>query len=206
MAESSELVSVNRDALDRLKARAGAAATAIRGEAGHMKGAATVGAVGALIAYLANVDEVKNADMVKKTWWLLPLAVLALGYYLHRKGSPHAKPILASGGFLLVQAYQRRPKPGAAPAVPGVPAQVQGPNTGDPMVGMLYPSGGGAAWLQDPAGNWQKVQLPPQLAAMSHFPQFSAPSFLTGANNTQGIDSDAEAARQLADAVWSEAA
>jgi len=157
--------------------------------------------VGALLAWLATTDMVKNWKYTKENWWLLPLAVLALGWFLKNRGYKDGPAILTFGGALLVQAYQKHRDEEAAkkPAAPTAPSgtlpaggNVAGPDTGAPY-----------AWLQDPYGQWVKVTLPaalPQYAGT--FRALPSPANHNTAAPTQ---EDYEAAQQLAAAAFAAA-
>jgi hypothetical protein len=161
--------------------------------------------VGALLAWLAGTDMVKNWKYVKENWWLLPLAVLALGWWLKNRGYKDGPAILTFGGALLVQAYQKhrdeeaakKPAGGTAPSgtVPAG-AQTAGLDTGELPAGTY-------AWLQDPFGRWVKVSLPaalPQYAG--NLRALPAPANTNTAGPTQ---EDYEAAQQLAAAAFAAA-
>jgi hypothetical protein len=157
--------------------------------------------VGALLAWLAQTDMVKDWKYVKENWWLLPLAVLALGWWLKNRGYKDGPAMLTFGGALLVQAYQKHrdeaeKKPTTTTPSATVPANTAGPDTG------ALPAGA-YAWLQDPFGRWVKVELPaalPQYAAS--FRALPAPSNTNTAGPTQ---EDYEAAQQLAAAAFAAA-
>ncbi|TKC94581.1 hypothetical protein [Polyangium fumosum] len=171
MAEAvSEFVPVRRDVLANLQASAAAGAT-LREYGTRAREAAVTEAkalpatarslvqpigVGAVLAYIATLDDVKNSETVKKRWWLLPVALLAIGYILRRKNSPHASAVLTAGAVLFVQAYRNRPKeePQAqAPAKPG------GDTAGVPQaLPVMHPIDDRTAWIQS-GGQWVRVQL-----------------------------------------------
>lgn len=154
--------------------------------------------VGALLAYLVQIDAVKNWETAKKHWWLLPLAVLALGWWLKNRGYKDGPAILTFGGAMLVQAYQKHRDDEAAkrPAQTNPSAQVAGPDTG--AVGP-----GNYAWLQDPFGRWVKVSLPASLPQYAgNFRALPSPANTNTAAPTQ---EDYEAAQQLAAAAFAAA-
>ncbi len=116
--------------------------------------------VGALVAVAANMDEFKNSETVKKHWWLLPLAILALGYIMRRRESPNANAVLAVGGMLFVQAYRNRPKEDAKAAKS---TDTSGPTIS--QIPTMHPIDERTAWIQS-GGQWVRVQLtaPPRPA------------------------------------------
>ena len=152
--------------------------------------------VGALLAWLANTDMVKNWKYAKENWWLLPLAVLALGWFLKNRGYKDGPAILTFGGALLVQAYQKHRDEEAAkkPAATNPSAQVAGPDTGAP---------GTYAWLQDPYGQWVKVSLPASLPQYAG--SFRALPSPANHNTAAPTQEDSEAAQQLAAAAFAAA-
>jgi len=112
--------------------------------------------VGAIIAYVATMDDVKNSETVKNRWWLLPVALLVVGYILRRKSSPHASAILTAGAVLFVQAYRNRPKEEAKPAANAKASDTAGPTfSGVPT---MHPIDDRTAWIQS-GGQWVRVQL-----------------------------------------------
>ena len=52
------------------------------------KGVLLIAGAGAIVALLANLDDLKNSESIKSHWWLLPLGVLAIGYMLRNRGNP----------------------------------------------------------------------------------------------------------------------
>lgn len=166
--------------------------------------------VGALLAWLANADFVKNWQLAKDNWWLMPIAVLALGWWLKNRGYKDAPAILTFGGVLLVQAYQRHQQdeedkkkapPAAAPA--NIPAnQPASPNAAGFDTGAIHPMGN-YAWLQDPYGRWVKLAMPAALPAAlpnyaNRFGALPAANMNTGAPTQE----DYEAAQQIAAATF----
>lgn len=116
--------------------------------------------LGAVIAYIASLDDVKNNETVKKQWWLLPVALLVAGYVLKRRNSPHANTILTAGAILFVQAYRNRPKEEEKKAEAPAPNKLRaGGDTGAPsVVPTLHPIDDRTAWIQS-NGQWVRVQL-----------------------------------------------
>jgi hypothetical protein len=111
--------------------------------------------VGAIIAYVATMDDVKNSETVKTRWWLLPVALLVVGYILRRKSSPHASAILTAGAVLFVQAYRNRPKEDKTASTPPK-NDTAGPTfSGVPT---MHPIDERTAWIQS-GGQWVRVQL-----------------------------------------------
>lgn len=112
--------------------------------------------VGAIIAYVATMDDVKNSETVKSRWWLLPVALLVVGYILRRKNSPHASAILTAGAVLFVQAYRNRPKEDKAASGGSKAVEAAGPNYATPPT--MHPIDERTAWIQS-GGQWVRVQL-----------------------------------------------
>lgn len=130
----------------------------------NLKSAAVPIGIGASLMWLANSDMFRNADLIKKHWWLLPVAILAVGYMLSRSKDPRnrnqAKTVLAIGGGLLVLCYQNRPEAKAnTSAKPGETGAI------DPyrVAQQLIPADNGFAWLQGPTGQLVRVELAPML-------------------------------------------
>jgi len=113
--------------------------------------------VGAIIAYVATMDDVKNSETVKSLWWLLPVALLVVGYILRRKESKHASAILTAGAMLFVQEYRNRPKEDAKTGTPNKKASdTAGPTFAAPPT--MHPIDDRTAWIQS-GGQWVRVQL-----------------------------------------------
>jgi hypothetical protein len=158
--------------------------------------------VGALLAFVANWDMIKNSEYVKKYWWLLPLAVLAVGWIAKKKGYKDAPALLTFGGVLLVQAYQKHRDEEAKKSAP--PQQPASPTTaGFTDTGALHPMGN-YAWLQDPFGKWVKLALPASLPQMlpSYAANFRALPAPANSNTAGPTQEDYEAAQQLAAAAF----
>ncbi|MDC3988677.1 hypothetical protein [Polyangium jinanense] len=173
MAEAaSEYVPVRRDVLANLQASAAAGAATLREYGNRAREAVVTEAkafpstarslvqpigVGAVLAYIATLDEVKNSETVKKQWWLLPAALLAIGYILRRKNSPHASAVVSAGAVLFVQAYRNRPKEEPQAQAPAKPAG--GDTAGVPQaLPVMHPIDDRTAWIQS-GGQWVRVQL-----------------------------------------------
>jgi hypothetical protein len=112
--------------------------------------------VGAIIAYVATMDDVKNSETVKSRWWLLPVALLVVGYILRRKSSPHASAILTAGAVLFVQAYRNRPKEETKTTSTTPKSDTAGPMFAAPPT--MHPIDDRTAWIQS-GGQWVRVQL-----------------------------------------------
>ena len=202
---SSEFVPVRRDVLADLQAAAASAASAGVGRVGQVvvteaqaipstvKATVAPLGVGAVLALIATMKDVQNNETVKEHWWLLPAAVLLVGYILRRKNSPHASAVLAAGAVLFVQAWRNVPpkkKEGqAAPApAPSSPVKPAGDTAGIPI---MHPIDDRTAWIQS-GGQWVRVQLgAPVRPALPAPAQSAAP-----ANTNQ------DAAAQLAAAAF----
>lgn len=134
------------------------------------KGVLLIAGAGAIVALLANLDDLKNSESVKSHWWLLPLGVLAIGYMLRKRGNPYGTAVLAVGGALFAIAYQLHSKNAAAKAPPPPPApqqfapDVQGPYMAAlPDVGAIpgLPGNGFRyAWVQTPDGQMVRIPMP----------------------------------------------
>jgi hypothetical protein len=134
------------------------------------KGVLLIAGAGAIVALLANLDDLKNSESVKSHWWLLPLGVLAIGYMLRKRGNPYGTAVLAVGGALFAIAYQIQSKHAAAAPKPPAPApqqfapDVQGPYMASlPDVGAMpgLPTGYGRfAWIQTPDGQMVRIPMP----------------------------------------------
>lgn len=132
------------------------------------KGVLLIAGAGAIVALLANLDDLKNSESVKSHWWLLPLGVLAIGYMLRKRGNPYGTAVLAVGGALFAIAYQIQSKnavaaPKPAPAPQPFAPEVQGPYMpGMPDVGALpgLAGNGRYAWIQTPDGQMVRIPMP----------------------------------------------
>lgn len=135
------------------------------------KGILFIAGAGAIVALLANLDDLKNSESVKSHWWLLPLGVLAIGYMMRKRGNPYGTAILAVGGALFAIAYQVQSKnaqaapkaPAPAPAPQQFAPDVQGPYF--PLmadVGALpgLPGNGRHVWIQTPDGQMVRIPMP----------------------------------------------
>ncbi len=141
-----------------------------------------VAGVGAVVALLANLDELRNSKEAKDHWWLVPLGILVIGYMLRKRGNPYATAILSAGGALFALAYAAS-SAHAKPAEPAQPQQPQVPplpapkplkkgETGSPFGGNVIPAMGqmpdGGMWVQAPDG--QLIRVPrQQLAPVNQF-------------------------------------
>jgi hypothetical protein len=135
------------------------------------KGILLIAGAGAIVALLANLDDLKNAESVKSHWWLLPLGVLAIGYMLRKRGNPYGTAVLAVGGALFAIAYQLQsktasaaPKPAPQPFAP----EVQGPYLPPSLDVGAFPGlagNGRYAWIQTPDGQMVRIPMP---AAAGH--------------------------------------
>lgn len=113
--------------------------------------------VGAVIAMVATMEGVKTSETLKKNWWIVPLALLALGYVLRRKDSPLANAVLGAGAVLFVQAYQNRPKKEDEKTASTPPKNdTAGPTFS--AVPTMHPIDDRTAWIQS-GGQWVRVQL-----------------------------------------------
>ena len=112
--------------------------------------------VGAIIAYVATMDDIKNSETIKARWWLIPLALLAVGYMLRRKDSPHASAVLTAAAIMFVQAYRNRPKEKEEAKTTTKTSDTAGPAFAAPPT--MHPIDDRTAWIQS-GGQWVRVQL-----------------------------------------------
>ncbi|MRG98475.1 hypothetical protein [Polyangium spumosum] len=139
--------------------------------------------VGAVVALIANLDDLKQSKEAKDHWWLVPIAALVVGYMLKKRGHPYAAAVLAVGGALFALAYAGQSKQAQAqPAqqqVPPLPAPKQQAlpgkkETGSPLghaapINML-PTPDGGLWVQAPDGQIVRISRE-QLAPVNQFAQ-----------------------------------
>ncbi|MDI1450773.1 hypothetical protein [Polyangium sp. 6x1] len=129
-----------------------------------------VAGAGAVVALLANLDDLKNSKEVKDHWWLLPLGVIAIGYLLRKRGNPYANAVLAVGGALFASAYALQskqaqaktptPQPQPGPQYPAPPPKklTEGPamgTEGPTMAPPVLASG----WVQMPTGEYVRIPV-----------------------------------------------
>lgn len=113
--------------------------------------------VGVILAYVAAMDDIKNSETLKKNWWLVPLALLGLGYVMRRKNSPHASSVLTAAAIMFVQAYRNRPKEETKTASTTTKtSDTAGPTFAAPPT--MHPIDDRTAWIQS-GGQWVRVQL-----------------------------------------------
>ncbi len=74
----------------------------------HNKTGLGFGLGGALLAWVVGLDSVNQMELVKKNWWVLPAALLLLGYYLWKRNYKYAAAVIAVGGCLLVQMWRKQ--------------------------------------------------------------------------------------------------
>ena len=118
----------------------------------------TAGA-GAVVALLANLDDIRNSKEVKDHWWLMPVALVAIGYMLRKRRNAHANAVIAVGGAMFALSYMAQQKAAAAQkqAPAGQQAVFTGGDTAAPD-GMLPPGPQTGFWLQTPDGRF--IRLP----------------------------------------------
>lgn len=135
------------------------------------KGLLYVAGVGAVVALLANLDDLKNSKEAKDHWWLVPLGILVIGYILRKRGNPYSTAVLSAGGALFALAYaatsaQAKPAAQQQQHVPPLPApkQLKKNEAGSPFGGQVIPAMGqlpdGGMWVQAPDG--QVIRVPRQ--------------------------------------------
>jgi drug/metabolite transporter superfamily protein YnfA len=108
----------------------------------------TAGA-GAIVALLANIDDIRNSKESKDHWWLVPVALIALGYLLRKQHSPHAGAVIAAGGAIFALAYsakQRAEKQQTQTPAPAPPKN----DTAGPFTAL--PEAHRGVWVQMPDG------------------------------------------------------
>ncbi|HRI69358.1 MAG TPA: hypothetical protein PK156_34240 [Polyangium sp.] len=164
-AMAHEFVAVPRDVLERLQAQAALSirvnqardlvVTEAKAAPSTAKSMIAPIGVGAIIALVATMDSVKTSETLKKNWWILPLALLAVGYIFRRRESPLANAILGAGAVLFVQAYQNRPKEEKTASTPPK-TDTAGPTNS--AVPTMHPIDDRTAWIQS-GGQWVRVQL-----------------------------------------------
>jgi len=169
---SRDLVAVPRARLARRFRRRGP-----RRERDIGKGVLYLAGAGAVVALLANLDDLQNSKEAKDHWWLVPMGVLVIGYMLRRRGNSYANAVLAVGGALFALAYAKQSKASQsqqsqpaqpAPVLPPLPKQqqqmfapkVKG-DTGAPFaMGGAPPMGqlsDGGLWVQAPDGQFVRL-------------------------------------------------
>lgn len=131
--------------------------------------------LGSLVAYVMSLDSVKKSELLKKNWYIAPLALVLIGYWLIRKNKPHGRALMTLGGLLFVQGYQNRPKDAEKKA----PAKETGDPAWSPVHGyhpyanQLPPAPAGARWVVAadgrhilmPERQYERYQLPQQTRA-----------------------------------------
>lgn len=95
---------------------------------------------GAAIYYVATGDWFSKMAVFRDHWWLKPLVVMGLGYWLLRQKSSWAGALLAAGAAMFVEAWRARPV--AAPPPPKKVATTEGPDA----------EAGGWDWVDDTYG------------------------------------------------------
>ncbi len=127
--------------------------------------------VGAVVALLANLDDLKNTKEAKDHWWLVPLGILVIGYILRKRSNPYSTAVLSAGGALFALAYaassaQAKPAQQQQPQVPPLPPAkpFKRGEAGSPFGGNAIPAMGqlpdGGMWVQAPDG--QLIRVPRQ--------------------------------------------
>jgi hypothetical protein len=121
---AGELVTVTKDYYLDLHRRAKAAAgrvregvvTAVRNPRRTAvavyrddKGGLVSAAAGAAVMFVATMDSVKDMKLFKEHWWLLPVLVLLVGWWLRKKGNRYGTAIMAAGAALFVKAWREQP-------------------------------------------------------------------------------------------------
>lgn len=121
----------------------------------------TAGA-GAIVALLANLEDIRNSKDVKEHWWLVPVGLIALGYMLRKRHSPHANAVIAAGGAIFALAYSAQKKreqqtasPQPAPQPP--PPQAFRSDTAGPFSAL--PEAQNGVWIQLPDGRLMRLPL-----------------------------------------------
>ncbi len=117
----------------------------------------TAGA-GAIVALLANLEDIRNSKEAKDHWWLVPVGLIALGYMMRKRNSPHAGAIIAAGGAIFALAYsaQKKAEKQAQPAPPP-PQQAFRNDTAGPYTALPETQNG--VWIQLPDGRLMRLPL-----------------------------------------------
>jgi hypothetical protein len=124
-----------------------------------------IAGAGAVVALLANLDDIRNSKEVKEHWWLLPLGIIGLGYMLRKRNSQHAGAVVAVGGALFALSYMAKKKAEHAkqqqeqPKEPAPQQALFGGDTAAPTA--FLPQAPGAqrgVWVQTRDG--RLIQLP----------------------------------------------
>lgn len=119
----------------------------------------TAGA-GAIVALLANLDDIRNSKEAKDHWWLVPVGLIALGYMMRKRNSPHAGAIIAAGGAIFALAYsaqKKAEKQQAQPAPAPPPQQTFRNETSGPYTALPETQNG--VWIQLPDGRLMRLPL-----------------------------------------------
>ena len=109
----------------------------------------TAGA-GAIVALLANLEDIRNSKDVKEHWWLVPIGLIALGYMLRKRQSPHAGAVVAAGGAIFALAYMAKQRAEKQQQLPAPPPP-QKADTATPFAA-LPESANRGVWVQMPDG------------------------------------------------------
>ncbi|MDI1444703.1 hypothetical protein [Polyangium sp. 6x1] len=130
------------------------------------KGVLLIAGAGAVVALLANLEDLKNSKEVKERWWLLPLGVIAIGYLLRKRGNPYAGAVLAVGGALFASGYALQSKQAQAKTpqtqpTPPLPPSPRGPQRGTegPTTMWQMPPGAASGWVQLPNGEYVRIPV-----------------------------------------------
>lgn len=118
----------------------------------------TAGA-GAVVALLANLEDIRNSKEAKDHWWLVPVGLIALGYMLRKRNSPHAGAIIATGGAIFALAYsaQKKAEKQQAQPVPPPPQQAFRNDVAGPYSAL--PESQNGVWIQLPDGRLMRLPL-----------------------------------------------
>ena len=111
----------------------------------------TAGA-GAVVALLANLDDIRNSKEVRDHWWLMPVALVAIGYMLRKRRNAHANAVIAVGGAMFALSYMAQQK--AAQAAQQAPAPT-GNDTAAPIGAFQGHATG--FWYQAPDGRFLRL-------------------------------------------------
>ena len=111
----------------------------------------TAGA-GAVVALLANLDDIRNSKEVRDHWWLMPVALVAIGYMLRKRRNANANAVIAVGGAMFALSYMAQQKAAQAAQQAPTPA---GNDTAAP-IGALQGHMSGF-WYQAPDGRFLRL-------------------------------------------------
>lgn len=126
----------------------------------------TAGA-GAIVALLANLEDIRNSKESKDHWWLVPVGLIALGYMLRKRQSPHAGAVVAAGGAIFALAYMAKQRAEKQQQLPAPPPPPQKADTAAPFAALPEAANRGV-WVQMPDGRIIPLPLVARRATTSN--------------------------------------